>query len=36
MILRGSFSEAGTGRLVRTEGGINAANYREGLGENLL
>jgi hypothetical protein len=32
----GLFSEAGTGRLVRIEGKMNRAKYREILDENLL
>ena len=32
----GCFSEAGTGRLVRIEGKMNGAKYRENLDENLL
>ena len=34
--LWGCFSVAGTGRLVRIEGKINEAKYREILDENLL
>ena len=34
--LWGCFSAAGTGRLVRIEGKINRAKYREILDENLL
>ena len=33
---RGCFSVAGTGRLVRIEGKMNGAKYREILDENLL
>ncbi|KAK6325838.1 hypothetical protein J4Q44_G00051800, partial [Coregonus suidteri] len=36
IMLCGCFSEAGTGRLVRIEGIINGAKYREILDENLL
>jgi hypothetical protein len=32
----GCFSAAGTGRLVRIQGKINGAKYREILDENLL
>ena len=35
-MLWGCFSAAGTGRLVRIEGKINRAKYREILDENLL
>uniref|UniRef100_A0AAZ3PLA5 Transposase n=1 Tax=Oncorhynchus tshawytscha TaxID=74940 RepID=A0AAZ3PLA5_ONCTS len=34
--LRGYFSEAGTGRLVRIEGNMNGEKYREILDENQL
>ena len=36
IMLWGCFSVAGTGRLVRIEGQINGAKYREILNENLL
>uniref|UniRef100_A0AAZ3Q9P1 Tc1-like transposase DDE domain-containing protein n=1 Tax=Oncorhynchus tshawytscha TaxID=74940 RepID=A0AAZ3Q9P1_ONCTS len=36
IMLWGCFSAAGTGRLVRIEGKMNGAKYREILGENLL
>jgi hypothetical protein len=36
IILRGCFSAAGTGRLVRIEAKMNGAKYREILDENLL
>ena len=36
IMLWGCFSAAGTGRLVRIEGKMNSANYREILDENLL
>ena len=36
IMLWGCFSVAGTGRLVRIEGKINRANYREILEQNLL
>uniref|UniRef100_A0AAZ3PPH4 Transposase n=1 Tax=Oncorhynchus tshawytscha TaxID=74940 RepID=A0AAZ3PPH4_ONCTS len=36
IMLWGCFSAAGTGRLVRIEGKINGAKYREILDENLL
>ena len=36
IMLYGCFSAAGTGRLVRTEGKMNGAKYREILDENLL
>ena len=36
IMLWGCFSAAGTGRLVRIEGKINAAMYRDILDENLL
>ncbi|KAI4826002.1 hypothetical protein KUCAC02_021661 [Chaenocephalus aceratus] len=36
ILLWGCFSEAGTGRLVRIKGTMNAAMYREILDENLL
>ena len=36
IMLWGCFSEAGTGRLVRIEGKMNGAKYREILDENLL
>ncbi|KAK3550789.1 hypothetical protein QTP70_005471 [Hemibagrus guttatus] len=36
IMLRGCFSAAGTGRLVRMEGKMNAAMYRDILDENLL
>ena len=36
IMLCGCFSEAGTGRLVRIEGKMNRAKYREILDENLL
>ena len=35
-MLWGCFSEAGIGRLVRIEGKMNAAKYREILDENLF
>ena len=35
-LLWGCFSAAGTGRLVRIEGKMNGAKYRESLDENLL
>ena len=35
-MLWGCFSAAGTGRLVRIEGKMNGAKYREILDENLL
>jgi hypothetical protein len=35
-MLWGCFSAAGTRRLVRIEGKMNRANYREILDENLL
>jgi hypothetical protein len=35
-MLWGRFSAAGTGRLVRIEGKMNRAKYREILDENLL
>jgi hypothetical protein len=35
-MLRGCFSAARTGRLVRIEGKMNEARYREILDENLL
>ena len=35
-MLRGCFSAAGTGRLVRIEAKMNGAKYREILDENLL
>ena len=35
-MLWGCFSAAGNGRLVRIEGKMNRANYREILDENLL
>ena len=35
-MLCGCFSAAGTGRLVRIEGKMNRAKYREILDENLL
>ena len=35
-MLWGCFSAAGTGRLVRIEGKMNAAMYRDILDENLL
>ena len=35
-MLCGCFSAAGTGRLVRIEGKMNGAKYREILDENLL
>jgi hypothetical protein len=35
-MLWGCFSEAGTGRLVRIEGKMNGAKFREILDENLL
>jgi len=35
-MLWGCFSAAGTGRLVRIEGKLNAAVYRDILDENLL
>jgi hypothetical protein len=36
IMLRGSFSVTGTGRLVRIEGKMNVAKYSETLDENLL
>jgi hypothetical protein len=36
IMLWGCFSAAGTGRLVRIEGKLNRAKYREILDENLL
>ena len=36
IILWGCFSAVGTGRLVRIEGKLNGAKYREILDENLL
>jgi hypothetical protein len=36
IMLRGCFSVAGIGRLVRIEGIMNGAKYREILDENLL
>ena len=36
IMLWGCFSAAGTGRLVKIEGKINGAKYREILDENLL
>ena len=36
IMLWGCFSAAGTGRLVRIEGKMNGAKYREILNENLL
>ena len=36
IMLWGCFTAAGTGRLVRIEGKMNDAKYREILGENLL
>ena len=36
IMLRGCFSAAGTGRLIRIEGKMNGAKYRENLDENLL
>ena len=36
IMLFGCVSEAGTGRLVRIEGKMNEAKYREILNENLL
>jgi hypothetical protein len=36
IMLWGCFSATGTGRLVRTEGKMNRAKYREILDENLL
>ena len=36
IMLWGCFSAAGTGRLVRFEGKMNGAKYREILDENLL
>ena len=36
IMLCGCFSAAGTGRLVRIEGNMSAAKYREILDENLL
>jgi hypothetical protein len=35
-MLLGRFSAAGTGRLVRIEGKMNGAKYREIVDENLL
>ena len=35
-MLWGCFSAAGTGRLVRIEGEMNGAKYREILDENML
>ena len=35
-MLWGCFSAAGTGRVVRIEGKMNGAKYREILDENLL
>ena len=35
-MLRECFSAAGTGRIVRIEGKMNRAKYREILDENLL
>ena len=35
-MLRGCFSSAGTGALVRIEGKMDGANYRKILEENLL
>jgi hypothetical protein len=36
IIMWGCFSAAGTGRLVRNEGKMNGAKYRQILDENLL
>jgi hypothetical protein len=36
VMLWGSFSAAGTGRLIRIEGKMNGVKYREFLDENLL
>ena len=36
IMLWGSISVTGTGRLVRIEGKMNGAKYRESLDENLL
>ena len=36
IMMWGCFSAAGTGRLVRIEGKLNGAKYREILDENLL
>ena len=36
IMLRGCFSAAGTGRLVRIEGKMNRAKYRAILDENML
>jgi hypothetical protein len=36
ILLWGCFSAAGTGRLVRVEGKMNGAKYRDVLDENLL
>ena len=36
IMLWGNFSAAGTGRLVKVEGKINAAKYREILEDNLI
>ena len=36
IMLWGCFSASGTGRLVRIEGKMNGAKYRENLDENLL
>jgi hypothetical protein len=36
IMLWGCFSAAGTGRVVRIEGKMNGAKYRETLDENLL
>jgi hypothetical protein len=35
IMMWGCFSEAGTGRLIRIEGKMNGAKYREILDENL-